>query len=130
MRGLVAIGTVRLTGPSNAAWACTSAGRSARADVNPSQARAPCRPSPCRCGLARSFAFPAMAFPSPSRPCCPIRIVSVHLLDATGQLLRVLFLDREGHISAQPHYVPRAEALILASNQQIVLGPQAQLRVL
>jgi hypothetical protein len=66
-----------------------------------------------------------MAFPSPSRPCCPIRIVSVHLLDATGQLLRVLFLDREGHISAQPHYVPRAEALILASNQQIVLGPQA-----
>ncbi len=105
---LIAVGTVRLTGPSNAAWACTSAGRSARADVNPSQARAPCR----------------------SRPCCPIRIVSVHLLDATGQLLRVLFLDREGHISAQPHYVPRAEALILASNQQIVLGPQAQLRVL
>ena len=71
-----------------------------------------------------------MAFPSPSRPCCPIRIVSVHLLDAAGQLLRVLFLDREGRISAQPHYVPRAEALILASNQQIVLGPQAQVRVL
>ena len=54
----------------------------------------------------------------------------MHLLDATGQLLRVLFLDREGHISAQPRYVPRAEALILASKQQIVLGPQAQLRVL
>jgi len=79
-----------------------------------------------------------MAFPSPSRPCCPIRIVSVHLLVAhgfreavaAGQLLRVLFLDREGHISAQPHYVPRAEALILASNQQIVLGSQAQVRVL
>jgi hypothetical protein len=79
-----------------------------------------------------------MAFPSPSRPCCPIRIVSVHLLVAhgfreavaAGQLLRVLFLDREGHISAQPHFVPRAEALILASNQQIVLGPQAQVRVL
>jgi len=71
-----------------------------------------------------------MAFPSPSRPCCPIRIVSVHLLDAAGQLLRVLFLDREGHISAQPHYVPRSEALILASNQQIVLGAQAEVRVL
>jgi hypothetical protein len=71
-----------------------------------------------------------MAFPCPSRPCCPIRIVSVHLLDAAGQLLRVLFLDREGHISVQPHYVPQAEALILASNQQIVLGPQAQVRVL
>jgi hypothetical protein len=32
---------------------------------------------------------------------CPIRIISVHLLDAAGQLLRVLFLDREGHITAQ-----------------------------
>jgi hypothetical protein len=45
---------------------------------------------------------------------------------AAGQLLRVLFLDRVGHISAEPHYVPRAEALILASNQQRVLGPQAR----
>ena len=69
---------------------------------------------------------------------CPIRIISVHLLVAegfraavaAGQLLRVLFLDREGHTSAEPHYVPRAEALILASNQQIVLGPQAAVRVL
>jgi hypothetical protein len=42
----------------------------------------------------------------------------------------VLFLDREGHISAQPHYVPQAEALILASNQRIVLGPQARVQVL
>ena len=55
---------------------------------------------------------------------CPIRIISVHLLVApgfreavaAGQLLRVLFLDREGHISAQPHYVPREQALILAAN--------------
>ena len=121
---------MRLAGLANAAWACTGAGRLARADVNPSQARDPCRTAPYRCGSARSFAFPAMAFPSPSQPCCPIRIVSVHLLDAAGQLLRVLFLDREGHISAQPHYVTRAEALILASNQQIVLGSQAQVRVL
>jgi hypothetical protein len=70
----------------------------------------------------------------PARPAaerhCPIRIVSVHLLDAAGQLLRVLFLDREGHITAQPHYVPREETLILASNQQRVLGPQARVRVL
>ena len=44
-------------------------------------------------------------------------LVSVHLLDTTGQLLRVLFLDREGHISGQPHLLPRNEALILASNQ-------------
>ena len=61
---------------------------------------------------------------------CPIRIITVHLLDADGQLLRVLFLDREGHISTQPHVVLRDKALILASNQQRVLGPQAEMRVL
>ena len=79
-----------------------------------------------------------MAFSSPCRPCCPIRIVSVHLLVAegfrvavaAGQLLRVLFLDREGQITSLPHFVPQEEALILASNQQIVLGPQAAVRVL
>jgi len=75
------------------------------------------------------FASPAMAA-TPLVHACPIRIISVHLLDAAGQLLRVLFLDREGHISAQPHYLPRAEALIMASNQQIVLGPQARVQVL
>jgi hypothetical protein len=42
----------------------------------------------------------------------------------------VLFLDREGHISAQPHFVPRGEALILAANQRRVLGPQARVQVL
>jgi len=87
-----------------------------------------------RCRLRRgltvvSFASPAMAATPLSRT-CPIRIISVHLLGATGELLRVLFLDREGHISAEPHYVPRDEALILASNQQRVLGPQAEVRVL
>jgi len=61
---------------------------------------------------------------------CPIRVVSVHLLGSSGQLLRVLFLDREGHISGQPHFVPRGEALILAANQQRVLGPQARVQVL
>lgn len=35
----------------------------------------------------------------------------MHLLGAAGELLRVLFLDREGHITFQPHYVPREEAL-------------------
>ena len=82
-----------------------------------------------RCASAVSFASPAMAATPLSRS-CPIRIISVHLLDAAGQLLRVLFLDREGHICAQPHYVPREQALILASNQQRVLGPQAEVRVL
>ena len=61
---------------------------------------------------------------------CPIRIISVQLLDAAGQLLRVLFLDREGHISSQPHYLPREEALILAANQQRMLGSQARVQVL
>jgi hypothetical protein len=98
-----------------------------------------------RCWLLRgatagSFASPAMAATLLSLPLqpvrqsaerhCPIRIISVHLLDAAGQLLRVLFLDREGHISAQPHFLPREEALILAANQQRVLGSQARVQVL
>ena len=98
-----------------------------------------------RCWLFRgatagSFASTAMAATLLSLPLqpvrhsaerhCPIRIISVHLLDAAGQLLRVLFLDREGHISAQPHYVPREQALILAANQQRVLGSQARVQVL
>ena len=93
-----------------------------------------------RGATAGSFASTAMAATllslplQPVRPAaerhCPIRIISVHLLDAAGQLLRVLFLDREGHISSQPHYVPREEALVLAANQQRVLGSQARVQVL
>ena len=98
-----------------------------------------------RCWLIRgatagSFASTAMAATLLSLPLqpvrhsperhCPIRIISVHLLDAAGQLLRVLFLDRDGHISAQPHFLPREEALILAANQQRVLGSQARVQVL
>ncbi|MBD2549602.1 hypothetical protein H6G65_08380 [Microcystis elabens FACHB-917] len=33
--------------------------------------------------------------PTPLSRSCPIRIISVHLLDAAGQLLRVLFLDHQ-----------------------------------
>jgi hypothetical protein len=47
-------------------------------------------------------------------------------MDAASQLLRLLFLDREVYITAQPHNVPRGEALILAANQQRVLGAQAR----
>ncbi len=78
---------------------------------------------------AVSFASTAMAVTPLSRT-CPIRVISVHLLGSAGELLRVLFLDREGHISAEPHYVPREQALILAANQQRVLGSQADVRVL
>ena len=76
-----------------------------------------------------SFASTAMAA-TPLFRSSSIRIVSVHLLDAAGRLLRVLFLDREGHISAEPHCVPREEALILAANQQRVLGSQSRVQVL
>jgi hypothetical protein len=76
-----------------------------------------------------SLTSTAMAATPLSRA-CPIRIVSVHLLDAAGQLQQVLFLDREGHICAEPHYVPRADALILAANQRRVLGAQARVREL
>jgi hypothetical protein len=81
-----------------------------------------------------SFVIPAMARPfvqpQPSRGLierqCPIRVFSVHLLGTAGQLLRVLFLDRKGHISGQPHLMARSEALILAANQRRVLGPQGR----
>ena len=80
--------------------------------------------------MARTHTLTLPAIRSAAEQQCPIRIISVHLLDAAGQLLRVLFLDREGHISAQPHYVPREQALILAANQQRVLGSQARVQVL
>jgi hypothetical protein len=64
------------------------------------------------------------------RPCSPLRVVTVHLLSAAGDRRRVLFLDREGRYSSQPHPMPRREALILASNQRIVLGRQAAMQVL
>ena len=61
----------------------------------------------------------ASGLPSPALRSCSIRLVSVHLLDAAGQLLRILFLDPEGHYSATPHYVPREQALILASKSSL-----------
>ena len=49
-----------------------------------------------------------------------------HHLDAAGQLLLLHVLDREGHISAQPHYVPREQALILAANHCGCSVPKAR----
>jgi hypothetical protein len=37
---------------------------------------------------------------------------------------------RQGHISAVPHFLPRAEALILAANQQRIWGSEARIPVL
>jgi hypothetical protein len=73
---------------------------------------------------------PGPRLPDPHHLGAPARSPGFREAVAAGQLLRVLFLDREGRISAQPHYAPRAEALILASNQQRVLGPQARVHVL
>ena len=78
---------------------------------------------------ATLFSHPLQPFRPAAERHCPIRIISVHLLDSAGQLLRVLFLDREGHISSQSHYVPSEQALILAANQQRVLGSQARVQV-
>jgi hypothetical protein len=63
--------------------------------------------------------FPAQPGRGPIERQCPIRVVSVHLLSTAGQLLRVLFLDREGHISGQPHLMASSEALILAANMRL-----------
>jgi L-lactate utilization protein LutB len=40
------------------------------------------------------------------------------------------FDQASGHITAQPHVVPRAEALILAANQQRMLSDQGRVQVL
>ena len=49
-------------------------------------------------------------------------------ITSPGQLLRVHVLNREGHISAQPHYVPREQALILAANHCGCSVPKARCR--
>ncbi|KMM17853.1 hypothetical protein [Synechococcus sp. GFB01] len=61
---------------------------------------------------------------------CPIRLVAVHLLSAAGEISRILWLDAEGHLSSQPHWLPREQALVMASNQQLVMGSSAEVRVL
>ena len=39
-------------------------------------------------------------------------------------------IDGEGHISADPHWLPREQALLLAHNQQLIWGSAAQVLVL
>ncbi|MBC1261595.1 hypothetical protein FQK07_10035 [Synechococcus sp. BSF8S] len=62
---------------------------------------------------AASFASSAMAA-IPLSCSCPIRIISVHLLDAAGE----------------PHFMALEEALIMAANQRRVLGCQGRVQVL
>ena len=67
---------------------------------------------------------------TPVAPACPIRFVSFHLAARGSTEGRRLFLDGEGHISADPHWLPREQALLLAHNQQLIWGSAAQVRVL
>ncbi len=61
---------------------------------------------------------------------CPIRLVCFRLLSRGQELPRRLFLDGEGHICANPHWLPREQALLLAHNQQLIWGSAARLLVL
>lgn len=63
-------------------------------------------------------------------PACPIRLVSFRLAARGSMESRRLFLDGEGHISADPHWLPREQALLLAHNQQLIWGSAAQVLVL
>jgi len=62
-------------------------------------------------------------------PACPIRIVAVQLLNAAGHSCRQLFLTADGELSIHPHWLPRELALVLASNQQLIMGTAARVRV-
>ena len=57
---------------------------------------------------------------SPVVPACPIRLVWFRLAAKGCTEARRLFLDGEGHISADPNWLPREQALLLAHNQQLI----------
>jgi hypothetical protein len=63
-------------------------------------------------------------------PACPIRLVSFHLAAKGSTEARRLFLDGEGQICADPHWLPREQALLLAHNQQLIWGSAARVIVL
>jgi hypothetical protein len=67
---------------------------------------------------------------SPVAPACPIRLVSFRLTAKGSAQPRILFLDGEGQICANPHWLPREQALVLAHNQQLIWGSAARVIVL
>jgi hypothetical protein len=73
---------------------------------------------------------PAAMATTPVAPACPIRLVSFRLAARGSTEARSLFLDGEGHISADPHWLPREQALLLAHNQQLIWGSAARVLVL
>jgi len=50
---------------------------------------------------------------TPVAPACPIRLISFRLLSRGQEQPRRLFLDGEGQICADPHWLPREQALLL-----------------
>jgi hypothetical protein len=66
----------------------------------------------------------------PVEPACPIRLISFRLAAKGSTEARRLFLDREGQICADAHWLPREQALLLARNQQLIWGSAARVQVL
>ncbi len=58
----------------------------------------------------------------PVEPACPIRLISFRLAAKGSTEARPLFLDGEGKISANPHWLPREQALLLARTRAADLG--------
>jgi hypothetical protein len=66
----------------------------------------------------------------PVEPACPIRLIIFRLAAKGSTTGRHLFLDGEGQISADPHWLPQEQALLLARNQQLIWGSAARVLVL
>jgi hypothetical protein len=66
----------------------------------------------------------------PVEPACPICLIFILLAAKGSTKARHLFLDGEGQICADPHWLPREQALLLAHNQQLIWGSAARVLVL
>ena len=66
----------------------------------------------------------------PVAPACPIRLISFRLAAKGSTTARHLFPAGEGQICADPHWLPREQALLLARNQQLIWGSAARVIVL
>ena len=78
---------------------------------------------------SRPVCITAMAT-TPVAPACPIRLVSFRLAAKSSTEARSLFLDGEGQICSDPHWLPGEQSLLLAHNQQLIWGSAAQVIVL
>ena len=63
-------------------------------------------------------------------PACPVRLISFRLAVKGSTEARPLFLDGEGQICADPHWLAREQALLLAHNQQLIWGSAARVLML